>query len=632
MRVIGTAGHVDHGKSSLVQALTGVHPDRLKEEREREMTIDLGFAYLTLPGGEEVGIIDVPGHRDFIENMLAGVGGIDASLFVVAADEGVMPQTREHLAILDLLRIPQGLVALTKIDLIEDSEWLDLVEEELASILVGTALEAAPVVRVSAKTGTGLPSLIELLDGMLTKSAPRPDLGRPRLPVDRAFSMPGFGTVVTGTLVGGAFELGQEISILPAGTRGRIRGLQAHGRKQQRAMPGSRTAINVSGVDLDKVQRGDWITRPGQYRPTRRLDLEFEQLGNISKPVKHNMEVKIFSGAAEVTGRLRLLGVGELPPGARGWIQLELAAPVVALRGDRYILRRPSPAETLGGGMVLDPHPLGRHKRFDEAVLDRLAALAAGSSDEILLHALLSVGAAPLRAVYKRSTLAEADARGALQTLVAEGELIALEPGELELDGSLMVASRPYWDGLVASSLREVHRYHRQNPLRLGIPKEELKSRLNLETRVYNLLVRWLSKRNQVQTAGALLWLPDHRVRFAPDQQRAIDQLLAAFGANPFAPPSVKEAQAAVGTDVYAAMLDLGDLVQVSPEVVFRRGDFDELAEQTRQIIGAEGGITVAGFRDQFETSRKYALAFLEYLDAEGITERDGDVRRLVTK
>jgi selenocysteine-specific elongation factor len=303
MHVIGTAGHVDHGKSTLIEALTGIHPDRLQEEREREMTIVLGFAWLTLPNGEEIGIVDVPGHRDFIENMLSGIGAIDAALFIVAADEGVMPQTREHLAILDLLQIQGGVIALTKTDLVEDADWLDLVEADVRETLAGTVLADAPLVRVSARNGKGLQELVQVLEEILSEKLPRPDLGRPRLPVDRVFTMSGFGTVATGTLSDGHLSVGDDVVILPQGVRGRIRGLQTHKRKESTAIPGSRTAINISGVDMDQIQRGDIITHPGTYNASRRLDLYFRLLKDVNQPVRHNMEVKLFIGASEVLGR-----------------------------------------------------------------------------------------------------------------------------------------------------------------------------------------------------------------------------------------------------------------------------------------------------------------------------------------
>src|SRR5512140_438157 len=324
MRVIGTAGHVDHGKSTLIAALTGTHPDRLKEEQAREMTIELGFGWLTLPGGEELGIVDVPGHRDFIENMLAGVGGIDAALLVIAVDEGVMPQTREHLAILDLLQVPCGVIVLTKSDLISDPEWLDALEEDIRGVVKGTVLQDAPRVRVSARTGAGLPQLVNALQQVLGEQPQRPDLGRPRLPIDRVFTMSGFGTVVTGTLSDGHLSVGDEVQVLPSGLTGRVRGLQTHKKKEERASPGSRTAVNISGISTEQVRRGEVLVRPGQYTPSRRLDAQLRLLPDVSAPLLHNTEVKLFIGAGETLAQLRLLGVEQLGPGAQGWVQLEL--------------------------------------------------------------------------------------------------------------------------------------------------------------------------------------------------------------------------------------------------------------------------------------------------------------------
>ena len=446
MRVIGTAGHVDHGKSTLIQALTGTHPDRLKEEQEREMTIDLGFAWWLLPDGEEVGVVDVPGHRDFIENMLAGIGGIDAALFVVAADEGVMPQTREHLAILNILQIPTGVVALTKIDMIQDEEWLALVEEELRQELRGTVLEDAPIVPVSARTGANLDQLQLSLQEVLSLNPHRPDLGRPRLPIDRVFTIAGFGTVVTGTLVEGHFSVGDEVVILPGGLRGRVRGLQTHQRKEDRALPGSRTAINISGVDLEELQRGQVVAHPGTFEETRRMDVAFQLLADSAFPLEHNTEVKLFIGAAEMIARVRLIGSEVLAPGDRGWLQLEMPRPVVAARGDRYILRRPSPGETIGGGVVLDPAPRRRYKRFSPSVLKRLQALEQGSPEEVLMQALITLGAAPFGEVQKAANMEAAQAESSAEILRSSGQMVVLQEVETALKAKTWVAARPYWE------------------------------------------------------------------------------------------------------------------------------------------------------------------------------------------
>jgi selenocysteine-specific elongation factor len=620
MRVIGTAGHVDHGKSTLVSALTGINPDRLKEEQEREMTIDLGFAWLTLPGGEEIGIVDVPGHRDFIENMLAGVGGIDAALLVIAADEGVMPQTREHLAILDLLQIPAGMVVLTKIDLVDDPDWLDLVESDVRQVLQGTVMVDAPFVRVSSKTKAGFPALLSTLSLLLEKSPPRPDLGRPRLPVDRVFSIPGFGTVVTGTLSDGRLALGEEVEILPSGLRGRVRGLQTHKKKEETAVPGSRTAVNISGLNMEQIARGQVVVHPGQYHPTQMLDVHFRLLPDAAGPLRHTSEVKLFLGTSETIASVRLLGAEALNPGQEGWLQLELRQPVVAVRGDRYILRRPSPGETLGGGALVDPQPKRRHKRFDEAVIKNLESLAQGSPAEVLLQAALALGPVPVKDVVARSRLEGQVTESALKELLENGQLIQLEE---------MVVPASQWIALKETVVTILTAYHTSFPLRRGMPREELKSKLKLPPRPFNLFIASLVARHSLLEIGALVASPDHAIKFTPEQQTAIKRLMAKFAAGPFAPPTVKECATEVGEDVFTALLELGELVTVSADVVFRKPDYEKMVAQIRQALQAKSQITVADVRDLFDTSRRYALALMEHLDAVGVTVRDGDARRL---
>jgi len=620
MRVIGTAGHVDHGKSTLIAAITGINPDRLKEEQVREMTIDLGFAWLTLPGGEEVGIVDVPGHRDFIENMLAGVGGIDAALLVIAADEGVMPQTREHLAILDLLQVNQGIIVLTKMDLVEDVEWLDLLEGDIRNLLRGTVLQDAPIVRVSSRTRAGLPELLQMLDMILHNTAPRSDLGRPRLHVDRVFSIAGFGTVVTGTLTDGHFSTGDEVEILPSGLRGRIRGLQTHKKKEEVAISGSRTAVNISGVDGEQIHRGNVVVHPGQYRPTRRIDVRFRMLAEVSSPLHHHTEAKLFIGTSENVVDVRLLGAEVLNPGEVGWLQLELRDPVVAVRGDRFILRRPSPGETIGGGKVVDTQPKSRHKRFDAGVIQALESIAQGTPAEILLQTAIALGPALSRDVIVRSRLEKDVSVAALQELISSGNLI-------DLDGLVIAVSQ--WSTLKESLVAIITAYHQTYSLRRGIPREELKSRLKLSPHIFNLVIHRFAVEGTLIEAPKWIALPNHQVRFSPFQQVKVDKLLAQFAAAPIAPPSVKECQAEVGEDVFNALLEFGDLVAVSEDVVFRKNDFDLIVEKISQLIRQKGKVTLAEVRDLLNTSRRYAQAILEYLDATDVTQREGDFRRL---
>lgn len=632
MRVIGTAGHVDHGKSTLVQALTGINPDRLKEEREREMTIDLGFAWFTFPDGEEVGIVDVPGHRDFIENMLAGIGGIDAVLLVIAADEGIMPQTREHLAIIDILGIPAGVVALTKIDMIEDQEWLELVEDDIRQYLDPTVLEGVPIVRVSGQSGEGIQQLLEALRACLAENAPRVDYGRPRLPVDRVFSIAGFGTVVTGTLLDGYLHTGDEVVVLPTRGKGRIRGLQSHKKKEEVAVPGSRTAINISGMTVDQIQRGDVVTHPNKYKPTRRMDVSFRLLPSSNLPLKHNTEVKLYIGAVEVVARVRLLGVEQLNPGDEGWLQLEMKQPVVGIRGDRYILRRPSPGETLGGGVVVDPQPKGRHKRFARETIERLSKLAQGTPKDVLLQSMMALKAAPLNHVVANSSLDENVAQKAFIELLESGDIIFLEDVDIEglsPKSNTFAMSKVYWEQLSGKALWEVGHYHDTFPLRRGMPREELKSRLNISAQLFNVLIEKLHLDGALQKNGPFIFKPNHKIQLDSHQQQAVDDLLQDFVASPYSPPSVKVCQSKVGGEVYTALIDLDMLIQVSPDVVYSKEGYDEMVRQLRELIKKTGSVTAAQVRDHFNTSRRYVLALLEHLDDIGVTVREGDVRRL---
>ncbi|MBI5964121.1 MAG: selenocysteine-specific translation elongation factor [Chloroflexi bacterium] len=627
MRVIGTAGHVDHGKSTLIAALTGTHPDRLKEEQAREMTIELGFGWLTLPGGEEVGIVDVPGHRDFIENMLSGIGGIDAALLVIAADEGVMPQTKEHLAILDLLQIPAGLIVLTKIDLASDSGWLDLLEMDIRGAVGDTVLRDAPIIRVSAKTKTGLDELITNLQNLLENKPARLDLNRPRLPIDRVFSMSGFGTVVTGTLSDGHLAIGDEVEILPGGLKGRIRGLQTHKKKEETAVIGSRTAVNISGVDTELIQRGNVVIHPGQYQSVRRIDARFRLLKDASSSVKHGDQVKFFVGASETIAVLRLLGTEELNPGEEGWIQLELRDPVVTVRGDRYILRRPSPSETLGGGAVIDHQPKGGHKRFDEAVLKSLESLMQGSPADVLFEAALALSVVPLKEMFIKSRLEPLVAEGAFQELLHNGQILLLE-NQPAVNDSLAIAF-PHWNTLQGKAFQIINSYHKDYPLRRGIPREELKSKLKLTPRVFNSITEFLMTRRLLLLAGNCVAKPEHEIKFNGADQNKVKELMRKFESSPYATPSIKECQAAVGDEILNALIEMGELVAVSSEVIFRKKDYDEMVGKVRVELQRKGSVTLAEVRDMLDTTRKYIQALLEHLDSMGVTLRDGDARKL---
>ncbi len=625
MQVIGTAGHVDHGKSTLVSRLTGINPDRLKEEQEREMSIELGFAWFTLPDGGEVGIVDVPGHRDFIENMLAGVGGIDAVLFVVAADEGVMPQTREHLAILDLLQIPAGVVALTKIDLVKEPDWLDLVEADLRDTLSGTVLEDAPLVRVSARSGEGIDLLVDTLQQILMSHPHRPDLGRPRLPVDRVFTLPGFGTIVTGTLLDGRLSVGEEVQILPQAVRGRIRGLQTHKQAEQSALPGSRTAVNVSGISVDQVARGDVLVYPGDYRATKMIDVYCTLLPDAAGSLKHNAEVKLFLGAAEVMARVRVLGTQEVQPGDEAFLQLMLQRPVVALRGDRFIIRRPSPAETIGGGQVVDPHPARRHRRFNSERLGALEQLLMGTPEDILLQTAQKLGPTALETVVTSSGLEDDLAQEAVNALIDQGSLVLFNNGRMVMLQSTLARVQ---DEITA----KLSDFHQQFPLQPGMPRERLRSQIALDPKAFDSIINRLAQDGALVEDGADLHLSQHTIRFSAEQQARIDALLREFDAQPYSPPSYKQSSEGVGEDLLAALIATGRLIRVSEDVLLQPHVFDEMRQAVISHIQQQGGITLGELRDQFDTSRKYAVAVLEHLDQSGVTVRRGDARVLARK
>jgi selenocysteine-specific elongation factor len=629
MRVIGTAGHVDHGKSTLVASLTGIHPDRLKEEKEREMTIDLGFAWMDLPSGETVGIVDVPGHRDFIENMLAGVGGIDAVLFVIAADEGIMPQTREHLAILDLLEIPAGVIALTKIDMIEDPDWLDLVESDVSQAFAGTALEKAPILRVSARKGIGLDELRNALDACLEKQPSRPDHSRPRLPIDRVFSITGFGTVVTGTLMDGILKIGDEVEILPNGIKSRIRGLQTHKNKEERAVPGSRVAANITSVETGQIKRGDTLALPGRYQPTRRLDGFIRILKDASTSLDHDDEIKFFTGTSEKLARVRVLGKEKILPGESGWIQVEFPDLLVAERGDHFIVRRPSPGETLGGGRVIDPHPRGRYKRFSAEDLSRLELLQKGSPGENLLQTLNTIGVVTLADLVKKTGIPISESIEFIRTGDFVHEFLILKGDPNSLRGESIVIGRIFWVELSQKAANLLGEHHRAYPLRLGIPKEEFRAKLKLSSAEGQLLFpRWQAD-GLIKDHGTTISLASHRIELDSAQKKSANQLLRKFTDSQSSPPSVKECQQEVGEEVYMVLVSQGDLVQLNPEVVIASGVYLQWKKDTLEYLQKEGKVTVAEFRDRNSTSRKFALAFLEDLDAKGITRREGDYRVL---
>jgi len=627
MHILGTAGHVDHGKSTLIAALTGTHPDRLKEEKAREMTIELGFASMKLPNSEEVGIIDVPGHRDFIGNMLAGIGGIDAVLLVVAADEGVSAQTREHLAIVDLLDIKRGVIVLTKTDLVQDPDWLELVSMDIRELVQPTSLATAPIVSVSARTGFGIPELLDQIEITLNGIPSRKNLGKPRLPVDRVFTLTGFGTVVTGTLLDGSLKIGDEVVCLPRGKTGRIRGLQNHHHKLQKIDPGFRAAVNIVNLSLQDIERGDVIAHPGDYKPTNLLDAHFRLLKDSPFHLKHNLEVKLFLGSSETTARIRLLGSQGLKPGESAFIQLRTDHPVVASKGDRFILRLPSPSETLGGGMVLDPEPGRVYKRFDTDNLDRLDSMFSGNDNELINQILTTLKVTNLTALSQKSALPMEEVSQIVSTMLERGEVIGL--GNSRDIRKITLISPAYWQTLYQDSLEILTDFHQSNPYKAGMPREELRTELNLSQVLFDQVLDKMAEDLSLIQKGSLVWATPHHVVLTPADQVKVAPILAEFLANQFSPPDINQLQAQIGTNLLEGLLSSQTLVAVSDQVVFTPEALLAMREWVQDTIRANGELSLAQFRDQFSTSRKYAAAVLEYFDSIGFTYRKGDVRGL---
>ncbi len=633
MHVICTAGHVDHGKSTVVEALTGINPDRLIEEQERQMTIDLGFAWIDLPQIGTVGIVDVPGHVDFIGNMLAGVSSVAAVLLVVAADEGIMPQTKEHIAIMDLLQIDRGVVVITKTDLVESYDWVELVQDDVRDRLCNTTLSDAPFVHftaVSQDVSELHRVLVECLDSHVAQS----DKDMPRLNIDRVFTLAGFGTVLTGTLLDGMLEVGDEVEIYPVGLCGRIRGMQTYNTPIEVASPGIRIAINISGINKSEIGRGAVVARPGQFYPTQLIDVSIRLLAEDHNliPLRHNEQVKLFVGAAEVMARARIIGSEKIMPGDNGWIQLDLSSEIVVQKGDRYILRRPSPGNTIGGGRILDEHPSVRHPLYDTSTLSRFQIMSDGTSNEILLQYFETRGIVSVNSVLTESGLELNEAITILKSMISNGEVVVLgnKDHKLTVGSKQFVLSDASWQNQLKQVYDQLFGYHQKYPLRTGMQREELKSRMKLDTNTFNVLIIEMANLGKVLIKASVVSLPKHEVVLRGQQKQQVDILINQFVDDPYNTPSKSQVINMIGDDVLAVILDQGILVSIEPDLLFLLDTYEFMVEETKKYILQKGSITVAEVRDMFSTSRKYALGFLEHMDSEGITLRIGDTRELL--
>ena len=626
--VLGTAGHIDHGKSTLVKALTGTDPDRLKEEKERGITIDLGFANLDYPeAGLTVGIVDVPGHERLIKNMLAGAGGIDMVLLVIAADEGIMPQSREHLQICELLRISQGLVALTKADLVEE-DWLELVRQEAAGFIKDSFLEGAPIIDVSAKTGRNIDLLKEKIKEMAMNVRAKPAGGLFRLPVDRVFTLRGFGTVVTGTAVSGAVRVEETVQILPKGIETRIRGLQSHGKPVKQAFAGQRAALNLQGVEKDELERGDVIVSPGRFQPLSGMDVKLELLAG-APALKTSSRVHFHLGTSEKIARIVLYGQSELKGGQSCYAQMRLSGPVVAQGGDRFVIRRLSPLETIGGGSVLDVSP-GRRRRA--AGLEDLDVYEKGTLKEKLEMKIkksalgaVAMGRMGLEGWIKADI---ADVEGALKELAAEKRVVPIGEGFLHAGT---------FAGFKSAAQKLVARFHEKNPLKPGMPLEELRAALNVDQRIFAGLLPLVPELVQEKDS---IRLKSFRAVLEGQAEETMSGIIKQLEAARFQPPEKAMLAQALGvdekrlTDMLRLMDKEGSVIRISETLYLAASAYREMLSVLKKFFagGNKPGMAVSEFRDALGTTRKYALPFLEYLDSHKVTMRVGDLRKLLLK
>ncbi len=630
--ILGTAGHIDHGKTSLVKAMTGIDTDRLKEEKERGITIELGFAHLELPSGQILGIVDVPGHEKFVKNMVAGATGVDLVALVIAADEGVMPQTREHLEICQLLRVKKGLVVLTKIDMV-DQEWLELVKEDISAFLSGTFLDNAPIVPVSSVTGQGIKELVGVLDGLVKEVAEREMSGFFRLPVDRVFTMKGFGTVVTGTTMSGQIRTADEVTVYPQGLDARIRGIQVHNQDVNEVSAGLRTAINLQGVEKEQLERGNVLATKDSLRATRMVDVVLDHLSSAPRKLKNRAKVRFHTGTSEIIATVVLLDRDELNPGDTCFAEIRLEDPVAVLARDRYVLRSYSPVRAIAGGEILNAYPQ-KKKRFSETALSELKALNSGNLTEITEQFVLASrfdGVAhselPFLTNASRKKLEET-----LKTLQAQRKIIQYDKEK----GTLIHAD--YLKKARDQILSILDQYHKDFPLKAGLLKEELRSRTagTGDSKLFNFLITQLGQEGIVIQEKEILRLKEHHVTLAQDQEKVRQQIQEIYLKGALQPPYFKELTAKFpgnsGADVLQVMVKDGILIKVKEDLYFHKDVIEELKERLVAVLKEKGEIDTPQFKDMTGASRKYTIPLLEYFDITQLTMRIGDKRVLRKK
>ena len=628
--ILGTAGHIDHGKTSLVMALTGVDTDRLKEEKERGITIELGFTFLDLPSGIQLGIIDVPGHEKFVKHMVAGVWGIDLVALVIAADEGVMPQTREHLDICRLLEVKKGLVVLTKIDLV-DQEILELVKEEVSEIVQDTFLKSAPILSVSSVTGEGIPQLIATLDLLSQEIEGRSPDGLFRLPIDRVFVMKGFGTVVTGTMISGSLSLGETVQVLPSGIEGKVRTLQVYNKSVEKAVAGERTAVNLQGIETSAIERGDVLTRPNTLKPTQLIDAYVEYLPDAPRPLKHRTRQRFHIGTTLTNASIFLLDREELAPGEGGFIQLRLERPVVALPQDRFVIRGSAAIQTVGGGTILDSHP-DKHRRFSPSIIADLNLFKDGTAEQALQQHIhhSRIQGITLEELLNRVEMPPHEVQSIIKKMVEEGALLLIDPEKLK------VIEGTQYQGLRDLALTQLREFHQRLPMRSGLSKEELRTKLppEVDVKLFQILVNDLIQSKEVVLEKDKLRLPGHQISSADEKglMKRVEAAVLKGGLQPPSPKELSEEWSEREEEVRAIFEHLvheGILVKVKGDIYFHRVSFEKLKEELVAYLRSHQEITTPQFKEMTKASRKYVIPLIEYFDQIKLTLRLGEKRVL---
>ena len=627
--VLGTAGHVDHGKTALVKALTGIDTDRLKEEKERGITIELGFAPLVLPNGQKIGIVDVPGHEKFVKNMVAGAGGIDMVVMVIAADEGVMPQTREHLEICGLLGISRGLVALTKADMV-DEDWLALVQEDIKDFMKGTFLENSPVIPLSSTTGAGLSDFLAALSEIISTLDERTDSGLLRLPVDRVFTMKGFGTVVTGTLVSGKIAVGDTVEIMPYGAKAKVRGIQVHNETSEGAEAGQRTAINLQGVDRATIERGYVLTHASTFEASDRLDIHIKYLPGAGKKLKNRTLVRFHTGTSETISRIILPDREEIEPGEETYAQVIPKTPVVAMSGDRFVIRSYSPVTTVGGGEIIDSLAKKRRKHSMPGEAEKLLRGTGEDRTDVILERAGLSGISSRR-LSIRTGLSPGEQEKVLEKLLSEKKALLIDRDERRVVSSH--AYRDFQDRIML----EIETYHKRHPMKEGLSREELRTTLGdfLDPKLFTKALKDLEDDKKVVADKENVRIEGHRVNLKDEEVLLREKITRIYRDSGLTPPSTKEIMETfskekdAATNILAVMTNSNVLVKVNEDLYFYSESIDRLKQDYRELLIRDGKSSPASFKDMTGLSRKFIIPLMEYFDKTKLTIRVENHRML---